>query len=55
MDENQRIHPAIAEMKEDVRKGLLTRREFLRYASLLGMSAAAASQMAGTRNRRWIS
>ena len=47
MDEKKTIHPAISELKEDVKKGLLTRREFLRYASLLGMSAAAASQMIG--------
>ncbi|MEJ2023911.1 MAG: ABC transporter substrate-binding protein, partial [Deltaproteobacteria bacterium] len=47
MDEKKTIHPAIPALKEDMEKGLLTRREFLRYASLLGMSAAAASQLIG--------
>ena len=41
------IHPAIHELKDDLVKGKLTRREFLRTATLLGMSAIAASQMAG--------
>ena len=41
------IHPAVHELKNDLDKGKLTRREFLRTATLLGMSAVAASQMAG--------
>jgi peptide/nickel transport system substrate-binding protein len=41
------IHPAIHELKNDLANGKLSRREFLRYATLLGMSAAAASQMIG--------
>ena len=40
-------HSAIYELKDDMDKGKLSRREFIRYASLLGMSAAAATQMAG--------
>jgi len=47
MAEKQPIHPAIPALKEEVKKRSLTRREFLRYATLLGMSAAAASQMIG--------
>jgi peptide/nickel transport system substrate-binding protein len=47
MKENRPIHPAIKELKIDLDKGKLSRRDFLRYATLLGMSAAAASQMAG--------
>ena len=47
MSENGKIHPAVFELKEDLDKGKLSRREFLRYAALLGVSAAAASQMAG--------
>ncbi len=47
MKANKPIHPAINELKLDVDKGKLSRREFLRYAALLGMSAAAASQMVG--------
>lgn len=45
--EKNGIHPSIYELKDDLNKGKLTRREFLRFATLLGMSAVAASQMAG--------
>ena len=41
------IHPAIKEYKSNLDKGEMSRRDFIRYASLLGMSAFAASQMAG--------
>ena len=47
MKENQKIHSAIPELKCDLEKGKLSRREFLRYATLLGMSASAAGQMVG--------
>jgi peptide/nickel transport system substrate-binding protein len=47
MSKNETIHPAIYDLKVDLDKGKLTRRDFLRYATLLGMSAFAASQMAG--------
>ena len=47
MKEKEKLHPAINDLKVDLDKGKLTRRDFLRYATLLGMSAAAASQMAG--------
>jgi len=47
MKKNEKLHPAIPDLKVDLDKGKLTRRDFLRYATLLGMSAAAASQMAG--------
>ena len=47
MKDKQQIHPAIKELKIDLDNGKLSRRGFLRYATLLGMSAAAASQMAG--------
>jgi len=47
MKENNGIHPAIHDLKVDLMHGKLTRRDFLRYATLLGLSAAAASQMAG--------
>jgi len=36
------VHPYIPELKELYQKGSVTRREFLRNATLLGMSAAAA-------------
>jgi len=42
-----KIHPAIPEIKDDLDKRKITRRDFLRYATLLGMSAAAAGQMIG--------
>ena len=47
MSKKETIHPAIYDLKVDLDNGKLTRREFLRYATLLGMSAFAASQMAG--------
>ena len=47
MKRRDKIHPGVYELKEEVRKGNLTRREFMRYASLLGMSAAAAGAMIG--------
>ncbi len=47
MKERENLHPAINDLKVDLNNGKLTRRDFLRYATLLGMSAAAATQMAG--------
>ena len=47
MKEKTPIHPAIHDLKSEQLNGKLSRREFLRYATLLGMSAAAASQMIG--------
>ncbi len=47
MREKETLHPAINDLKVDLDHGKLTRRDFLRYATLLGMSAAAATQMAG--------
>lgn len=36
-------HPAIGDLHYDLKRGAITRREFLRYASLLGMSLSAAT------------
>ena len=47
MKEIETIHPAIHDFKIDMDKGRITRRQFLRYATLLGMSVGAASQLAG--------
>lgn len=47
MRKDEKVHPGVRELKENLDKGMLSRREFLRYATLLGMSAAAASQMIG--------
>lgn len=40
-------HPRIHELFGAMKRGELSRREFVRYAALLGVSAAAANQMAG--------
>lgn len=42
-----REHPHIPKLKEELCSGKLERREFLRYATLLGMSAGAAYAFAG--------
>ncbi len=42
-----KVHPAVLDLKSDMEKGKVTRREFIRYSSLLGLSAAAAASMAG--------
>jgi peptide/nickel transport system substrate-binding protein len=47
MKDKEKLHPAIYDLKVDMDKGKITRRDFLRYSTLLGMSAFAASQMAG--------
>ncbi len=41
------VHPLIPELAGWMEKGKLTRREFLRYSTLLGVSAAAAASIAG--------
>ncbi|MCG8597395.1 MAG: ABC transporter substrate-binding protein [Kiloniellales bacterium] len=43
----KRIHPYVPELCEQLRKGEVDRREFLRTACLLGVSAGAAYGMAG--------
>jgi peptide/nickel transport system substrate-binding protein len=42
-----KIHPAVLDMQSDMRRGTITRREFLRIATLLGTSAATAYALAG--------
>ena len=41
------IHPAVKDLQSDMKKGKMTRREFIRLATLLGVSAYTATQMAG--------
>src|SRR5262245_19188397 len=41
-----RIHPAVPEIQEQLRQGRISRREFLRLVTLLGVSAPAAYVMA---------
>jgi peptide/nickel transport system substrate-binding protein len=43
---NNGVHPYIPELQESLRKGEISRREFLRYATLLGLSVGAASALA---------
>ena len=47
MKQPTNIHKSVRILKDNLEKGKMTRREFVRYASLLGVSAAAATQMAG--------
>jgi peptide/nickel transport system substrate-binding protein len=47
MSNEKNIHPHIYDLKDYLADGKITRRDFLRYATLLGMSAAAAGQMIG--------
>jgi peptide/nickel transport system substrate-binding protein len=39
---NENLHPAIDKLKDDLAKGTITRREFLRTTTLLGLSVTAA-------------
>jgi peptide/nickel transport system substrate-binding protein len=47
MTNSKDIHPGIPQMIESLQKGKISRREFLRNATLLGMSTMVASQLAG--------
>jgi peptide/nickel transport system substrate-binding protein len=47
MNSNRRIHPAALDAASDLRKGKVNRREFLRFATLLGVSVPAAYALAG--------
>jgi peptide/nickel transport system substrate-binding protein len=40
------LHPAVPELQDQLRKGKIGRREFLRYAALLGVSVGAANVLA---------
>ena len=41
------IHPAVPELREQLRTGAIDRREFLRTVTLLGVTASAAYAMVG--------
>lgn len=43
---NQKIHPLIVQANEELRKGTISRRDFLRLSTLLGMSLAGAKFLA---------
>ncbi len=44
---SKKLHPSVKDLKNDLEKGNLSRREFIRYSALLGVSAYTATQMAG--------
>src|SRR5215208_5250195 len=43
---SDRVHPAVPDFQEQLRQGRISRREFLRTVTLLGVSAPAAYIMA---------
>lgn len=47
MQKAQRVHPAVLDAASDMRKGKVSRREFLWLATMLGTSATMAYAMAG--------
>ena len=47
MKNDKKMHPGVYDLKDYLEKGKITRREFIRYASLLGLSVGVASQIAG--------
>lgn len=47
MKESKKIQPTVEELKDDLDKGKLSRRAFIRLAALLGISATTAAQLAG--------
>ena len=47
MHKPTRIHPAVQDATKDLRNGKVSRREFLRFATLLGVSVPAAYALAG--------
>ncbi len=47
MDVREKIHPAIFDLQRSLHQGKLSRREFLRWATLLGASVATAGTLAG--------
>ena len=53
-DSENRVHPYLPELAEQLRGGKIERREFLRTATLLGLSAAAAYAMAGKITGRHV-
>lgn len=46
-DPKQRIHPAVPEAQQALRRGRISRREFLQVATLLGVSLPVAKALAG--------
>ena len=42
---DEKLHPLVYELKDNVDKGKITRREFIRYSTLLGVSSTMAAQL----------
>lgn len=47
LNRKKKIHPAVFDWQSDLRRGSISRRDFLRWATLLGVSAATAHALAG--------
>ena len=47
MKNDKKMHPGINDLKDYLQKWKITRREFIRYAGLLGLFVGAAGQMEG--------
>ena len=43
MTEPTKVHPAVEALQNDLRQGKISRRSFIRYATLLGLSFGAAT------------
>ena len=50
-DTGKQVHPMVPELLDQVKKGEMTRREFVRTAAVLGVTAGAAYGMVGMRPR----
>lgn len=49
-DTSKKLHPKVAEARREMESGKLNRREFVRFAALLGVGAGSAYAMAGLPN-----
>lgn len=47
MKGKEKIHPGIPELKKNLSEGKISRREFIRFSALLGLSVTAAAQLSG--------
>lgn len=54
MFDKTRVHPAIPQLIDDLSRKRLSRREFLRTTTLLGLSAGAAYTLAGKITGEWL-
>ena len=52
--ETKKEHVYLPELREQLHRGDIDRREFLRTATRLGVSASAADAMAGAIDGQWL-